>query len=235
MSTHAYLLALDQGTTSSRAIVFREDGKVHSMAQQEFVQIYPQPGWVEHDPMAIWHSQLATAREALSRGGLAPGDIRGLGITNQRETTVLWHRRTGQPLHHAIVWQDRRTEALCQQLQNQGAEALVQSRTGLRLDPYFSGTKLRWLLDHVPGARAQAEAGIEDSPERFLADIMAKITDRLQQDPPNDYRVGRAQGFIRACRILTNFRRLTPEELAALEDEVTLVTEKLAELRKLLD
>ena len=128
MSTPAYLLALDQGTTSSRAIVFREDGTVHSMAQQEFAQIYPQPGWVEHDPMAIWHSQLATAREALSRGGLAPGDIRGLGITNQRETTVLWHRRTGQPLHHAIVWQDRRTEALCQQLHNQGAEALVQSR-----------------------------------------------------------------------------------------------------------
>jgi glycerol kinase len=159
MTRPTYLLALDQGTTSSRAIVFRDDGSVHSMAQQEFPQIFPQPGWVEHDAMAIWHSQLATAREALAQGGLSPADIRGLGITNQRETTVLWHRRTGQPLHHAIVWQDRRTEALCQQLQTQGAEALVQARTGLRLDPYFSGTKLRWLLDNVPGARAQAQAG----------------------------------------------------------------------------
>ncbi len=155
----AYLLALDQGTTSSRAIVFRDDGGVHSMAQQEFAQIYPQPGWVEHDAEAIWQSQLATARQALQQGGLSPADIAGLGITNQRETTLLWHRRTGQPLHHAIVWQDRRTEPLCQQLQDQGAEALVQARTGLRLDPYFSGTKLRWLLDNVPGARAQAQAG----------------------------------------------------------------------------
>ncbi|MEY2770289.1 MAG: hypothetical protein RIQ38_708, partial [Pseudomonadota bacterium] len=157
MST--YLLALDQGTTSSRAIVFREDGRVHSMAQQEFAQHYPQPGWVEHDPMAIWQSQLHTAREALRQGGLRPADVRGVGITNQRETTLLWHRRTGAPLHPAIVWQDRRTEALCQTLQAQGAEAMVQARTGLRLDPYFSGTKLRWLLDQVPGARAMAEAG----------------------------------------------------------------------------
>lgn len=159
MSSPTYLLALDQGTTSSRAMVFRDDGSVHSMAQQEFPQIFPQPGWVEHDALAIWHSQLTTAREALAKGGLSPIDICGLGITNQRETTVLWHRRTGQPLHHAIVWQDRRTEALCQQLKDEGVEVLVQSRTGLRLDPYFSGTKLRWLLDHVPGARSQAQAG----------------------------------------------------------------------------
>ena len=159
MTSSAYLLALDQGTTSSRAIVFREDGSVHSMAQQEFAQMYPQPGWVEHDPLVIWQSQLETARQALAQGGLNPADICGVGITNQRETTVLWNRRTGQPLHHAIVWQDRRTEGLCAQLRAQGAEVLVQSRTGLRLDPYFSGTKLRWLLDHVPGARAQAQAG----------------------------------------------------------------------------
>jgi glycerol kinase len=159
IESRAYLLALDQGTTSSRAIVFREDGAVHSMAQLEFAQIYPQPGWVEHDPMAIWQSQLDTARQALIQGGLTPADIRGLGITNQRETTVLWHRRTGQPLHHAIVWQDRRTEPLCEALKAQGAQAWVQAKTGLRLDPYFSGTKLRWLLDHVPGARAQAQAG----------------------------------------------------------------------------
>ena len=159
LNTPTYLLALDQGTTSSRAIVFGADGRIHSSAQQEFAQIYPQPGWVEHDAMAIWHSQLDTARQALQAGGLRPADIRGLGITNQRETTVLWNRRTGQPLHHAIVWQDRRTETLCETLKAQGHEALVRAKTGLRLDPYFSATKLHWLLDHVPGARAQAESG----------------------------------------------------------------------------
>ncbi|MEY4507380.1 MAG: hypothetical protein RL297_1958 [Pseudomonadota bacterium] len=159
LNAPAYLLALDQGTTSSRALVFRDDASLHSSAQQEFAQHFPQPGWVEHDANAIWESQLATAREALHNGGLTPADICALGITNQRETTVLWHRRTGRPLHNAIVWQDRRTEPLCQQLKAQGAEAWVQAKTGLRLDPYFSGTKLRWLLDHVPGARAQAQAG----------------------------------------------------------------------------
>jgi glycerol kinase len=157
--TTTYLLALDQGTTSSRAIVFREDGAIHSVAQQEFPQHFPQPGWVEHDPEDLWQSQLATARRALAEGGLTPGDIRAIGITNQRETTLLWNRRTGRPLHRAIVWQDRRTEGLCQQLQSQGAESTVQARTGLRLDPYFSATKLRWLLDHLPDARAQAQAG----------------------------------------------------------------------------
>ena len=159
MASPTYLLALDQGTSSSRALVFREDGSVHSMAQQEFAQIYPQPGWVEHDPQAIWQSQLATAQQALAKGGLTAADIRGIGITNQRETTLLWHRQTGRPLHNAIVWQDRRTEALCKQLQEQGHEPLVSQRTGLRLDPYFSATKLRWLLDHVEGARALAQAG----------------------------------------------------------------------------
>ncbi len=154
-----YLLALDQGTSSSRALVLRADGHVHSAAQQEFTQHYPQPGWVEHDPMEIWRSQLDTARRALAEGGLTPADVRVVGITNQRETTLLWHRRTGQPLHHAIVWQDRRTEGLCRQLREAGHEARVQALTGLRLDPYFSATKLRWLLDEVPGARALAEAG----------------------------------------------------------------------------
>ena len=154
-----YLLALDQGTSSSRSIVFDEKGGVVALAQQELPQIYPRPGWVEHDPMEIWRSQLATAREALARAGLKAGDIRAMGITNQRETTVLWNRKTGQPLHHAIVWQDRRAEATCAQLREQGLEALIQSRTGLLIDAYFSGTKLKWLLDHVPGARAQAERG----------------------------------------------------------------------------
>ncbi len=159
MTAPTYLLALDQGTSSSRAIVFNDQGHIVSLAQQEFPQIYPQPGWVEHDPLAIWHSQRDTAQKALAQCQLNAADIRAVGITNQRETTVLWHRQTGVPLHNAIVWQDRRTEALCQQWREQGAEPLVQQRTGLRLDPYFSATKLRWLLDHIPGARAQAQAG----------------------------------------------------------------------------
>ncbi len=155
-----YLLALDQGTSSSRAIVFAADGTVRAMAQQEFRQIYPQPGWVEHDPMEIWHSQLATARDALSQAGLRAQDIHAIGITNQRETTVVWNRKTGAPLHHAIVWQDRRTEPDCARLREQpGLAERVRETTGLVIDPYFSGTKLKWILDHVPGARAQAEAG----------------------------------------------------------------------------
>ncbi|MFM8865950.1 MAG: glycerol kinase GlpK [Limnohabitans sp.] len=154
-----YLLALDQGTSSSRSIVFDTEGRTVAMAQRELTQHYPQPGWVEHDPMEIWHSQLATAREALALGGLPASQVRAIGITNQRETTVLWNRRTGEPVHRAIVWQDRRTAAQCTRLKEAGLEPLFMQRTGLRLDPYFSGTKLAWLLDHVPGARAQAEAG----------------------------------------------------------------------------
>ena len=152
-----YLLALDQGTSSSRSIVFDEDGRIVALAQQELPQIYPEPGWVEHDPMKIWHSQLATARQALGKAGLQARDIRALGITNQRETTVVWNRTTGQPIHNAIVWQDRRGETTCAQLRAQGKQALIQSRAGLLIDAYFSGTKLKWLLDNVPGARAQAE------------------------------------------------------------------------------
>ncbi|WIT13726.1 glycerol kinase GlpK [Paucibacter sediminis] len=155
----SYLLALDQGTSSSRSIVFDTRGHVVAMAQREFRQIYPQPGWVEHDAEEIWASQLATAREALAKAGIAAGEVLALGITNQRETTLLWDRRTGAPLHHAIVWQDRRTEPLCAELRAQGLTPLVSAHTGLVIDPYFSGTKLRWLLDHVPGARARAERG----------------------------------------------------------------------------
>jgi len=154
-----YLLALDQGTSSSRAIVFDAAGGIVALAQQELPQIYPQPGWVEHDPMEIWRSQLATARAALAQAGLNASDIRALGITNQRETTVLWNRRTGQPVHHAIVWQDRRAEPLCARLREQGHADRILGRTGLRIDAYFSATKLAWLLDHVPGARAQAQRG----------------------------------------------------------------------------
>ncbi|GKS77079.1 glycerol kinase GlpK [Acidovorax sp. SUPP950] len=154
-----YLLALDQGTSSSRSIVFDERGHIVAQAQLELPQIYPQPGWVEHDPREIWRTQLATARQALAQANLKAGDVRALGITNQRETTVLWNRRTGEPVHHAIVWQDRRAEPLCAELRERGLAGTIQAKTGLLIDAYFSGTKLRWLLDHVPGARAQAERG----------------------------------------------------------------------------
>jgi len=154
-----YILALDQGTTSSRAIVFDRAGRIASVAQQEFPQIFPQPGWVEHDATAIWSTQLAVARQALRKLGATPADIAGIGITNQRETTVLWDRATGQPVCNAIVWQDRRTAARCDALRDQGKGALVQRKTGLMLDAYFSATKLEWMLDHVPGARQRAERG----------------------------------------------------------------------------
>jgi len=154
-----YLLALDQGTSSSRSIVFDTLGRVVAQAQLELPQIYPQPGWVEHDPMEIWRTQLATARQALAQAGISAAQVRALGITNQRETTVLWQRKTGQPLHHAIVWQDRRAEPACARLREQGHAAAIQAKTGLLVDAYFSATKLQWLLDNVPGARAQAERG----------------------------------------------------------------------------
>ena len=154
-----YLLALDQGTSSSRSIVFDVQGRIVAMAQQELPQIFPKPGWVEHDPMVIWRDQLATARQALTQAGLQPRDIHAIGITNQRETTVLWNRRTGLPVHHAIVWQDRRAESTCAALRADGRAALIQQKTGLLIDAYFSGSKLKWLLDTVPGARQQAERG----------------------------------------------------------------------------
>ena len=155
----SYLLALYQGTSSSRSIVFDADGRIVALAQQELPQIYPQPGWVEHDPMAIWRGQLSTAREALTKAGLTARDIRAVGITNQRETTVVWNRRTGAPSHNAIVWQDRRAEPACLDLRERGLAPTIQSSTGLLVDAYFSGTKLKWILDHVPGARQQAHKG----------------------------------------------------------------------------
>ncbi len=157
MNTH--LLALDQGTSSSRSIVFDAQGRIVAMAQREFRQIYPQPGWVEHDPMELWDTQLATAREALARAGLAARDLASIGITNQRETTVVWNRRTGVPLHNAIVWQDRRAEPTCAELRARGLEPSFRAKTGLIVDAYFSGTKLKWLLDHVDGARDAARRG----------------------------------------------------------------------------
>ena len=154
-----HLLALDQGTSSSRAIVFHRSGTVVARAQREFRQIFPQPGWVEHDPDEIWQSQFEVAQEALAASGLNAGDIAAIGITNQRETTLLWDRRSGRPIHNAIVWQDRRTEPLCAQLREQGLADAVRRSTGLVIDPYFSATKIRWLLDHVNGAHIAAAQG----------------------------------------------------------------------------
>src|SRR5438067_3062504 len=154
-----YILALDQGTTSSRAIVFDRDGAIRAVAQKEFTQIFPQAGWVEHDPQEIWASQIGVASEALGRARLAPGDIAAIGITNQRETTIVWDRRTGEPIHNAIVWQDRRTADFCERLKAAGATDVIQAKTGLLIDAYFSASKIRWILDNVPGARARADAG----------------------------------------------------------------------------
>ncbi|MDF8333816.1 glycerol kinase GlpK [Novosphingobium cyanobacteriorum] len=159
MTQATHLLAIDQGTTSTRAIVFNGQARPVATAQAEFAQHYPQPGWVEHDPEDIWRDVLGTAREALAKAGLSARQVAAIGITNQRETAVIWDRATGEPIHRAIVWQDRRTADVCQALKSDGAEPLVGARTGLLIDPYFSGTKVAWMLDHVPGARARAERG----------------------------------------------------------------------------
>ncbi|MEM6280176.1 MAG: glycerol kinase GlpK [Verrucomicrobiota bacterium] len=155
----SHILSLDQGTTSSRAILFDASGHALATAQEEFPQIFPQPGWVEHDAMAIWGTQLKVTREALENGGVSASDVDGIGITNQRETVVIWDRETGIPVSNAIVWQDRRTAEFCQNLTREGFAEEIQSITGLIIDAYFSGTKIRWMLDHVPGVRDRAEAG----------------------------------------------------------------------------
>jgi len=155
----SYILAIDQGTTSSRAILFRGDISIAAQAQQEFPQHFPASGWVEHEPEDIWTSTLATCREALKRGGVSAREVAAIGITNQRETTVVWDRATGQAVHRAIVWQDRRTADICAQLKADGHEQMVTARTGLIIDPYFSGTKVAWILDQTPGARERAERG----------------------------------------------------------------------------
>jgi glycerol kinase len=157
--TMEYILALDQGTTSSRAILFDRQGQVAATAQHEYPQHFPRPGWVEHDPLDIWNSQLACAREVLQESGVDAGQVAAIGIANQRETTVVWDRRSGEPLCHAIVWQDRRTAEMCDALRAAGHAPLIQRKTGLELDAYFSATKLQWLLTHVPGARARANRG----------------------------------------------------------------------------
>ncbi|HEX6707597.1 MAG TPA: glycerol kinase GlpK [Albitalea sp.] len=159
MTEKNFLLALDQGTSSSRSIVFDRGGRIVAMAQREFRQIFPQPGWVEHDPREIWATQLATAQEALAKAGLTANDIASIGITNQRETTVVWNKRTGEPVYNAIVWQDRRAEPTCAALRERGLEPVFRDKTGLIIDAYFSGTKLKWIFDNVPGTRAAAARG----------------------------------------------------------------------------
>ena len=154
-----FILALDQGTTSSRAMVFDRQGNVVSVAQKEFGQIYPQPGWVEHDPQEIWSTQAGVAAEAVARAGLNGASIAAIGITNQRETTIVWDRESGQPIYNAIVWQDRRTADFCDELKAQGLEEKVRAKTGLPIDSYFSATKIRWILDNVEGAREKAKQG----------------------------------------------------------------------------
>jgi glycerol kinase len=154
-----YLLALDQGTSSSRSIVFDAQGRIVAMAQEELTQFYPYPGWVEHDPLEIWRTQLATARDVLTKAGISAQQVHAIGITNQRETSVVWNRKTGQPIHKAIVWQDRRAEPACAALRERGMAPTIRQKTGLLVDAYFSGTKLQWILDHVPDARAQATHG----------------------------------------------------------------------------
>ena len=154
-----YIMALDQGTTSSRAIIFDENGTIKGVTNREFTQIYPKPGWVEHDPMEIWGSQIGVAREVLSKSGLSPSDIAAIGITNQRETTIVWDKNTGKPVYNAIVWQCRRTAPICDELKAKGLTETIREKTGLVIDAYFSGTKIKWILDNVEGAREKAEKG----------------------------------------------------------------------------
>jgi glycerol kinase len=154
-----FILSLDQGTTSSRAIVFNHVGEIVSVAQKEFTQIFPQPGWVEHDPVEIWSSQVTVATEAILKAGLSAKDIAAIGITNQRETTIVWDKKTGKPIHNAILWQDRRTASYCNELKKEGHDKTIQEKTGLIVDSYFSGTKIKWILDNVDGAREKAENG----------------------------------------------------------------------------
>ncbi|CAM5190778.1 Glycerol kinase OS=Castellaniella defragrans OX=75697 GN=glpK PE=3 SV=1 [Castellaniella defragrans] len=154
-----YLLALDQGTSSTRSIVFDRLGRIVGLAQRELTQHYPQPGWVEHDPMEIWRTQCDTLREALQRARISAKEVQAIGITNQRETTIVWDKHSGEPIHRAIVWQDRRAEPTCAELRDQGLESTILTRTGLRIDAYFSATKLKWILDHVPGSRERARRG----------------------------------------------------------------------------
>lgn len=215
MTTH--LLAIDQGTTSSRAIVFRDDLTIAAVAQEEFPQHYPASGWVEHDPEDLWRTTIATLRGAVAKAGIEPADIAAIGITNQRETTVVWERATGRAIHPAIVWQDRRTADICRALREAGHEAMVAARTGLLLDPYFSGTKVAWILDRVPGARVRAEAGelAFGTVDCFLAwrltGGVVHATDATNASRTLLYDIHRGEWDDDLCRLLRVPRAMLPE------------------------
>src|SRR6202789_34975 len=190
-----YVLSLDQGTTSSRAILFDHEGKIAGTAAHEFRQIYPNSGWVEHDPFEILTSQMSSAVEGMGKTGVRPRDVAALGITNQRETTIVWDRETGRPIYNAIVWQDNRTAALTKKLFDEGSETMVRQKTGLLLSPYFSATKIAWILDNVDGARQRAEAGklafgtVDSWLVWNLTSEKRHITDRTNASPPFLYTI----------------------------------------------
>ena len=179
-----YIAAIDQGTTSTRCILFDHAGSIISVDQCEHRQIYPQPGWVEHDALEIWENTQQVMQSAVARSGADVKDIAAIGITNQRETTIVWDRQTGEPIHNAIVWQDRRTAARCAELKEVGAGSLVRERTGLVIDPYFSGTKIAWLLDNVPGARARAERRLVRRPSGISGSFLARCFSLTGALPP---------------------------------------------------
>ncbi|MGC2584091.1 MAG: glycerol kinase GlpK [Acidobacteriaceae bacterium] len=218
------ILALDQGTTSSRAILFGHDARVVGVAQQEFRQIYPNVGWVEHDPYDILTSQLTSAVEVLGKAGVRPRDLAALGITNQRETTLIWDRETGKPIYNAIVWQDRRGAALCQRLVDDGAEEMIRSRTGLLIDSYFSATKIAWILDNVPGARDRAERGqlafgtVDSWLVWNLTSGTRHITDRTNASRTMLYNIVEDRWDPELLRLLKIPESLMPEVVASSKD-----------------
>ncbi|MDE9451955.1 glycerol kinase GlpK [Aliiroseovarius sp. Z3] len=219
-----HILAIDQGTTSSRALVFDADMKIVASAQEEFPQHFPASGWVEHDADDLWSTTLSTCRAALEKAGLSAGDITAMGITNQRETTLIWDRATGKPIHNAIVWQDRRTSDLCQTLKEQGFETTVRDRTGLLLDPYFSATKVRWLLDNVDGAQARAEAGelafgtVDSWLIWNLTDGARHVTDATNAARTMLYDIRKGRWSSTMCKMLDIPMALLPEVLDCAAD-----------------
>ncbi len=227
-----FILALDQGTTSSRAIVFDHAGAIRAVAQKEFRQIFPQPGWVEHDPNEIWETQIGVAVEAMARAGIAARDIAAIGITNQRETTVVWERATGLPVYNAIVWQDRRTAGKCDELKARGHEPLFTARTGLVLDAYFAGTKLAWILENVPGARKQSENGdlafgtVDSWLVWKLSGGAAHVTDASNASRTLLYDIGRGDWDDELLALLSVPRAMLPAVVAS----SGIVTETAAEL-----
>ncbi|MBD5633557.1 MAG: glycerol kinase GlpK [Candidatus Eremiobacteraeota bacterium] len=228
-----YVLALDQGTTSSRAIVFDELGTIRGVAQREYPQHFPKPGWVEHDPHDIWRSQLDTARGALRNAGIAARDVAAIGITNQRETTLVWDRRSGAPVHPAIVWQDRRTAPLCEALKNDGREERVREITGLLLDPYFSGTKIAWLLDNVAGVRERAERGelafgnVDSWLAYNLTDGAAHVTDYTNASRTLLFELAKLEWSDEMLELLRIPRAMLPEALPSIARFGTAAAEHL--------